>query len=75
MEGFCQCAELADSDFGWVAGEGVHGDLVGTGVEVFTYSGRDGVRVTPRHKGVDQAVAAAVAEIILGNPRARAWLT
>ena len=42
-------------------------DVVGAGVEVRLHTGRDGGLVAPRDEGINEAVAAAVGEIVLAE--------
>ena len=50
--------------------EHLHAHVVGAGVEVGLHAGDDGVLVAPRHDGVDELVAAAVAEVVVAPAEA-----
>ena len=41
--------------------------MVGAGVAMLLHAGRDGRLVAPHDEGVDQAVAAAVGEVVVGE--------
>ena len=49
--------------------------MVGTGVEVGLHAGHDGGLVAPHHHVVDEAVAAAVGEVVLGETEPRQLFT
>jgi len=47
--------------------EHLHGDLVGTGLVKLADAAGHGLRVAPSDHGVDQAVAAATGQVLLGE--------
>jgi hypothetical protein len=62
-----QLTPLIKPGMGAIRIEWMHGDVIGASVQVQLDTGGDGVYFTPRHGGIDEAIAPPVGEVLFGE--------